>query len=107
MPTGVPLSPDEARKGQTDSIPDFVINAFNELLIKNLSTGNPARSTVSQSEVSDLICKSLKENEKIKLQWLNIESLYEKKGWFVHYVKDEGSNNRSYFSFKEKIQYDL
>jgi hypothetical protein len=107
MMKGVPLTPVQAKTAQAESIPDFVVDAFNELIVKGMNSEKYIRSSVSQTEVTDLICKSLKENEKVKLHWLNIETLYERAGWIVKYEKDENGNNRSFFTFTAKTPYDL
>lgn len=83
-----PITPQEALQGKSKFIPEFVMEAFNELITKNFD-GKTA--IVSQKEVVDLIITKCPEdiesyhvfNEK----WLDIEQIYVQSGWEVEYDK--------------------
>lgn len=79
-----PISPADIQRAKGDSIPDGVIEAFNELIIKGW---DGRQSIVVQSEVETLIRKKtgytgaqIHENN-----WLEVEDIYRKAGWKVEY----------------------
>lgn len=78
-----PIRPEEIVK----SVPDAVIESFNELIAERIS-GREAR--VSQKDVVRRICQkmSLASDEIIfRNHWLDVESLYIAAGWDVKYDK--------------------
>lgn len=91
-----PISPDSVQGAANKSIPDFVVQAFNELIAKNW---DGKRATVHQSAVVekaiDIQTQQYKEKHQtsdwyipaFNYDWLNIEPLYEAKGWKVEYDK--------------------
>lgn len=87
-----PITPEEAQEPRPD-IPEYVFDAFNELIVKNL-TGK--RSVVMQDEVADLaarlgdVSKSYLYDEK----YLDVERHYEQAGWKVVY--DKPAYNETY-----------
>lgn len=105
-----PLTPEEAAKlskaEHEASIPDEVIEAFNELIKKNWRTWT---ATVGQHEVIQLaVDKSggrLSPTMIYDNKWLDVEELFRKSGWEVDY--DKPAYNETYeptfkFSWPEK-----
>lgn len=101
MQKSKPLSPTEAVELHSGNIPDFVIDAFNELIIKELSvTGHGVSAIVRQDKVVELCRKKLKGEEVFSFDWLNIEPIFRSVGWKVDYVKSDYTDvTSSYFSF--------
>lgn len=98
-----PIKPSEAISLKLVQIPDEVIEAFNELIAENFSSGY---SSFKQSDVVARIDKKIKESGgklKFNISWLDVEEIYEKNGWKVEY--DKPGYNESYpatFTFKSK-----
>ncbi len=102
-PLGVPITPDQAKKEKTDLVPEYVIEAVNVLIIKNL---RPSSFTIKQK---DIIGEITKTNPNITSQYLfdnhflDIEPIFSKYGWDVKYDKPGYSESYdSYFEFKVK-----
>lgn len=102
-----PLSPSEVRSRQCGGIPDCIIEAVNELLVKEW---NGREITISQLSIIKLAIKKNRGkgsliNGKMMIDngWLNFEPIYRKLGWNVYYEKP-GFNEpgESYFIFKPK-----
>ena len=89
------ITPEEAEKAKISSIPDYVFQAFNELLAENF-VGNVG-TIIYQHEVlkriiniypyiieddKDSIVNSLFVNH-----WLEVEKIYEEAGWEVTFHK--------------------
>lgn len=83
-----PFSPAEARAAREKVFPDFVIEAFNTLIAKNLSGGE---STVVQNDVINEILKrgleGLTRQQIFDNRYLDVEDIYTKQGWKVEYDK--------------------
>lgn len=98
-----PIKPSQAVSLKKSTIPDEVIDAFNELIAKNLS-GN--YSSFTQDQVVKLIVsKGIPSNEIYENHWLDVEDIYRKEGWSVEY--DKPGYNESYaasFTFKVKTK---
>jgi len=91
----LPIKPGDVVKVKQGTIPDAVIEAFNELIVKKFD-GRSA--TVRQDEViSLLVTKGLKEEAIYENGWLDVEGIYEKSGWEVAY--DKPGYNESYAAF--------
>lgn len=89
-----PISPKDIVQEKEKVIPYFVVEAFNELIVKNFYDG---ASTVLQKDVVNLIIKKaplVKEHEIFDNRWLDIEDLYSKAGWEV--IHDKPGYNESY-----------
>lgn len=86
-----PLSPKQVIEAKRKSIPDFVYEAFNELLIKHFRN---ERAVISQEEAIHRIME-YSGTEIFDDRWLDIEGEYQKNGWEVTY--DSEQNN---FVFK-------
>lgn len=93
-----PITPAEAETLRLESIPDFVIESFNEMITKNLSQGL-ARFT--HNEVMALIVPKLSGNltrESIYKNSCNdIAKLFREAGWKVDF--DRPGYNESYEPF--------
>lgn len=89
------ITPQEAICQRMDSIPDFVIEAFNQLIVENL-VGK--YSTVLQKDaVAKIIALSpekVTSNEIYKRHWLDVEDVFRKAGWTVKY--DKPAYNETY-----------
>jgi hypothetical protein len=100
-----PIKPSEAVSLKDKGIPPEVIEAFNELIPQNMKHG---MATILQKDVVALIVKKgLKRNDIFDNDWLGIEKIYEKAGWFVSY--DAPAYNESYeasFTFEAKNSHD-
>lgn len=79
-----PFSPKEARDACDSKIPDFVIQAFNELIAENLGG---RYSEFTQSEVEARIKRLKPKDMKFDIRWLDVEPLFRKQGWSVTYDK--------------------
>lgn len=89
-----PLKPDQIQVAKNADLPDFVISAVNEMLVKKW-TGHQARFT--QREIIGLIL-SKGDNVTRELlfenHWLDFEDIYRRQGWKVEY--DSPGYNESY-----------
>lgn len=99
-----PLSPDEVADKARASIPDFVIEAVNNLLQKELTQGYATlRQDEVVKEIMRLAPEGTKQQEIFDNKWLDFEPVFEKAGWSVDY--DNPGYNESYeptFDFKDK-----
>lgn len=97
-----PIKPSEVIKKKKESLPDEVIESFNELIAEKWN-GNQAK--ISQKEVASLISSKLDiQKEAIyEKHWLDVEDIFRKAGWHVEY--DQPGYNESYepyFIFEKK-----
>jgi hypothetical protein len=92
-----PLSPKEVLNKHVTSIPSFVIDAVNELLIKKVKCNG---SICIYQE--DIKAEVLKYSDEFNIRWLDFEPLYREVGWDVVYRKGAWNdpNDNSYFDFK-------
>lgn len=79
-----PIRPEEVGTARTEQIPDFVIEAFNELIIEKFYQGG---ATLSLSEVENRIMAKAAPAVQLNRNWLNVEPIYERSGWKVIYDK--------------------
>ena len=89
------ITPEEAEKAKISSIPDYVFQAFNELLAENF-VGNVG-TIIYQHEVLKRIINiypHIIENDKDNIvnslfvnHWLDVEKIYEEAGWEVTFHK--------------------
>lgn len=91
MRTIKPITPNEAANKQ--DIPDFVLDAFNQLISKNYRID---RAIVVQKHIIELI-KKKSPNQEFETNWLNIEPIYENAGWKVIYDKPAYCENYDAF----------
>jgi hypothetical protein len=99
-----PLSPDEAADKAQSEMPDFVIEAVNNLLQKELHQGYATlRQEDVMKEIMRLAPEGTKRQDVFDNKWLDFEPIFEKAGWSVEY--DKPGYNESYeptFDFKDK-----
>jgi len=99
-----PLSPDETRQHKNKRIPDFVIKAVNEMLIKKMGTSNYI--TLKQDDIANEAKKlgKLKNTQVLyDNNWMDFEEIFREAGWEVTY--DKPGYNEDYeptFQFKKK-----
>jgi hypothetical protein len=105
MPTVKPVTPKEAVDRAREDIPNEVVEAFNELIAKDIDTLS-GEATVMQDEVLELIRRKLKFKNDEKIfgnKWLDVEPLFRKAGWTVVYDKPGyNESGRAYYTFKKK-----
>jgi len=91
-----PISPNDLCKLKRQSIPDKVIDSFNELIVKNW---NNDCAVVSQKNVVDLISKKegfgVNRSRIFKEGWLNIEEVFAEAGWQVSYSSSDYTSGES------------
>ena len=101
------ITPKEALKAKLEAIPDFVIEAFNTIIVRNLDAYG--RSSFKVHEVVELILNSSSKDNGFSRQeiytnkWLDIEKIYREQGWKVEY--DQPGYNEdydAYYTFSEK-----
>jgi len=98
----LPITPEEAKNKAQSSIPAFIIEAVNSLLIEKI--GDQKSCRILQEE----ILKKTQATQELKKQifakkWLDIEEVYSKMGWRVTY--DKPAYNETYepsFNFRIK-----
>lgn len=96
------LSPKAAKELNLKSIPDFVFEAFNNLLIKNYDDYCVILHVKDVTEEIIKVCTipgGILEDDIYKNGWLNVEYEYRRNGWDVEYERD---GNFSKFIFKPK-----
>lgn len=84
-----PLSPKEVQEKQIDNIPDFIIEAVNELIAQKI--GDNDSVNITQSAIMELALKKAPEGTTRQViydnNWMDIEPLFRKAGWRVDYDK--------------------
>lgn len=98
-----PIKPTEVASAKKKLVPDYVIEAFNELIAENFVD---EESTFGQDRVVARIMsmnRELTRREIFDRGYLDVESLYRNAGWSVVY--DKPGYNETYdatFTFKRK-----
>lgn len=87
-----PITPEEARNG--NHIPEFVIQAFNELIAEDFICSS---ARIDQEDVIERILLYARDNADaypnvtretiFQRGWLNVEGIYTRSGWDVEYEK--------------------
>lgn len=106
-----PISPNEVPEVHAASIPDEVIEAFNELICENWSPTTKQASFTQKSVMSRILDKfdlkigerSAKSTELYAKHQLDVEHLFRAEGWKVSY--DKPAYNETYdasFKFSAK-----
>lgn len=99
-----PITPHEAVVGRKASIPDVVIEAFNECITEKYNSV----SKIAYVSVDDVIKAIGEKGIESKTVWdknyLDVESIFEEAGWFVEYDQPciGESAFDAYFTFKSK-----
>ena len=92
-----PLTPSEAQASFNKSLPDFVIQSANELIVENLDTYGEATFTFEELERK---IKSKKPDDvRWNRKWLDIEDAFRENGWKVE-VDNPGYNETYKGNFK-------
>jgi len=97
-----PITPAEAEAQRVTVIPDEVLEAFNQMIIKNLEGD---RSSFKLREVADLAASNMQCQHKYLYdnKWLNVESVYRRAGWKVKFDSPSiGDNYDAYFVFTKR-----
>ena len=89
-----PITPDETRAIRK-GIPDFIFEAINSLIIKNVSAGGVAR--VLQNDILNLIQDKMTRESVFSNKYLDIEDHYRDAGWKVKY--DKPAYNETYEAY--------
>ncbi len=104
-----PITPADIKKQQALRVfPDYVIEAFNNVIAKHMNTGTYARFT--QNEVVEEILKcafhghgvELPRQEIFNQQMLDVEEIYRADGWKVDFDKGAYYEENSWFTFEWK-----
>jgi hypothetical protein len=89
-----PITPSEAKKARPKQvIPDGVIEAFNDLIVKHLN-GRTARISITEAD------KAVREKMNVgtvESWWMNVEDVFQKAGWKVSW--DGPGFNESYTGY--------
>lgn len=97
------ISPKDITAHKRNTIPEFVFDAFNELIAADF---NGSVATVKQSEVIERILADqidLDRQTIFSRGWLNIEDVYDAVGWRVVYDKPSYNETyEAYWMFKKK-----
>jgi len=101
-----PIAPNDMSLEKKISIPDEVIEAFNELIVENWKKDE---ATVKQKDAVARIVKKLpefkrKRTELFELGYLDVEKVFRGAGWVVEYESpDRGDSGfDEYFTFRRK-----
>lgn len=89
-----PIGPKDVKK----VIPEFVIEAVNELINEKYTDG---RFIIRQGEIKERIRS--KTSQDFNYAWLDFESIYRAEGWKVEYDKPGYNENyEAFFAFSPK-----
>lgn len=94
-----PITPEQAAQFKLNKIPDFVYEAFNELIQENF---NGTKSHISQN---DAMTRVLSKTDKYDRQdifnnhFMDVEPKYREAGWTVQYESD--GCNGAYYNFSK------
>lgn len=105
----LPLTPAEVESTNKTHLPDFVIEAVNELLIRHYS--NHSTTILYQDDLVELVKVKMQALEalggaekKFDNSWLDIERTYGVYGWNVVYEKPGyNETGRSFFKFTKQF----
>ncbi|PWU23004.1 hypothetical protein C5B42_04325 [Candidatus Cerribacteria bacterium 'Amazon FNV 2010 28 9'] len=97
-----PITPDEVPQRRAATLPDVVIEAFNELITEHSLNG---RAVIFQKDaIQRMISKGLTREQIFSNHWLDVEDVYRLAGWDVVY--DRPGFNESYepsFTFTRRL----
>lgn len=89
-----PITPNQAKEQKNKVIPGFVIDVFNQEILKNFN-GNSARVIQKTVVKAILDCDSTLSAQFIFAEkWLDVEEIFRQVGWSVSY--DNPAYNESY-----------
>ena len=96
-----PISPKDIVSEKAKTLPDEVMQSFNELIASNW---DGSQSLIYQEDVIHLIATKMNLNtvKPLDTNWLNIEPIYQEAGWTVKYEKpDYTETGRAFFIFSK------
>lgn len=93
-----PFSPSDVDNAISETIPDFVIQAINNLLVEQ---GSAHYYRINGSRLKTEITKLNVDNTPHKTLWYSFEDIYRKLGWIVKF-NDGDTFDDSYYEFKRK-----
>lgn len=106
------ITPNDIPSAKLTTIPEFVLEAFNELVAAHFSEGE---ADFTQEDVVERILSKVPSNgtsgsrlsrgDIFDRGWLNVEEIYEEAGWDVEYEKPIGYAGESFaahFTFTPK-----
>jgi hypothetical protein len=101
MATVQAIRPEDVVSQKRDSIPNEVIECFNELIVENY---NGAYATVYQEDVvKRIVAKGIGREKIFKNSWLDVEEIFEAEGWRVEYDKPGYCESyEAHFKFEAK-----
>lgn len=94
-----PITPQEVLATKASALPDEVIKCWNNLIARKFSAGE---ARVIQEDIIDDLMKAMncKRSVVFENNWLDVEDIYETKGWKVHYDKPGYDESyRAFFTF--------
>lgn len=105
-----PITPAEAKSQRAASIPPEVFEAFNKLIVENLSSDGGA--TFTQDSVIDILlrgylpeCRETRRRALFDLGYLDVEDVYRAAGWKVTYDKPAyNEEGKARFTFQPTLR---
>ena len=104
-----PITPEGAGIKKIETLPDFVIQAFNDTIVKNLANNYSSFKVMEVSDhMRDLATSSGMnaiefDKRAEKEHWYDVEPFYQAAGWKVKYDSpDRDSSFDPYFIFSKK-----
>jgi len=94
-----PLSPSEAMKRKAESIPDYVLEGFNNIIAQKINNSKWARVTQNEAieAILELAPEGVTRQTLFNNNWLDVEKIYRAAGWKVDY--DKPAYNDGYEAF--------
>jgi hypothetical protein len=99
-----PIKPEEIDDKFSSSIPDFVFDIFNKLIVKNYNPNTKSSTVLQKDVIAELIQHDLTKESIFANHYLDVENFYVKAGWRVLYEKPvayAGENFDAYFKFSK------
>lgn len=104
------FTPSEAKKNYKETLPDFVVLAWNNQIIKNLNLSGKAKATIKlkdiKQEIKEQNCKLNNESIDVEINqsWLNIETYLKDLGWNVVYEQPSYGDTQfdAYYKLSER-----
>jgi hypothetical protein len=97
------IKPSEVTALKKQLLPNYVIEAFNELIVAYF---NGTTATINQEQVIELMLKksdNLTRSDIFSRHYLDVEAIYQGEGWEVFYNKyDCSSSYIPHYKFKAK-----
>ena len=83
-----PIAPDDVQEVKNSQIPDYIIEAFNELIVEkwNMSSSRVLQKD-AMSRALEKAPEGVTSQEIYANKWFDVEPLFRSKGWKVKYDK--------------------